>query len=272
MRNKLLIITTALLALSTSLLLNACKKRDSSTVAQESIEDNANAEMHFDMIFDQVDDAAITGGVYSRGKSAVITIDTMSNPRTMTINYGDSNLTCADGNVRRGKIIVTWTGRYRATGTVITVTPMNFFQNEFKIEGTKTIENKGRNSAGNMQWFIVINNGKVTTPAGEIHTWTSDRTRTWVNGESTRFILLDDKYEITGVNTGTNRKGTQYRAEITSPILVELNCKFHITKGTVALSNPSNPSKKAIVDFGNGTCDNIGTFTMNGVTRTFIKR
>lgn len=39
-----------------------------------------------------------------------------------------------------------------------------------------------------------------------------------------------------------------------------------------AFSNPSNPSKKAIVDFGNGTCDNIGTFTMNGVTRTFIKR
>jgi hypothetical protein len=272
MKNKITLITAAILAITSTLFLNSCKKNDTNTVTSESIEDNANAETHFDMIFDQVDDAAVTGGVYSRGKSAVITIDTMSNPRTMTINYGDSNLNCPDGNVRRGKIVVTWTGRYRATGTVITVTPVNFFQNDFKIEGTKTIENKGRNTAGNMQWFITVNNGKVTTPTGETHTWTSDRTRTWVNGESTRFIMIDDKYEITGVNVGTNRKGVKYRAEITSPILVELNCKYHITKGTVSLSNESNPSKTAIVDFGNGTCDNVGTFTFNGVTRTFIKR
>jgi len=272
MKNKITFISAALLSITSTFFLNSCKKNDNSTVATESIEDNANAETHFDMIFDEVDDAAVSGGVYSRGKSAVITIDTLASPRTMTINYGDSNMSCADGNLRRGKIVVTWTGRYRAIGTIITVTPVNFFQNDFKIEGTKTIENKGRNSAGNLQWTIGVTNGKVTTPTGEIHTWSSDRTRTWVNGESTRFILLDDKYFITGTSTGTNRKGAEYRAEIVSPIVVELNCKFHITKGTVTLSHTSNPSKIATVDFGNGTCDNIGTFTVNGVTRTFIKR
>lgn len=74
---------------------------------------------------------------------ATVTLDTTVMPRELTIDFGDSNCLCRDGRWRRGKILVTFTGRYRMPGTVITYGFDNYHVNDNHVDGTKVITNMG---------------------------------------------------------------------------------------------------------------------------------
>lgn len=250
---------------------SSCRKDTSNIPEGTSITDNASAEMHYDLMYNQVDDASVSSNLSSRARKYTITVDSTAMPRTMTLDWGDSNILCDDGVYRRGQIIVTWTGRYRTDGTVITITPSNFYQNDYQIKGSKVVTNNGRNTSGHLSWKIVVN-GEIVAPTGETYKWSSDRTRTWVAGEATKLIRLDDKYEITGTYTGVNRKGVAFTATITKPLEIDLGCSFHLVAGTLEMIHTNEPNKKITIDYGNGACDNVGTFTVNGVTRSFIKK
>ena len=149
--------------------LTSCKKKwdnDQSALVNLKIE-NAFDEMT------NISDQAVTGTMvyYKSGKiilgdvlkpnsiektpcSVIITHDTTSNPNVLTVDYGTSNCDCNDGKTRRGKIITTYTGAYLAPGTVITHTTDNYYVNDIKIEGTKTVTNMGLNN-NNQPYFNV---------------------------------------------------------------------------------------------------------------------
>ncbi|MES2381462.1 MAG: hypothetical protein V4538_10510 [Bacteroidota bacterium] len=259
MKRKLLI---AIMALgSVSLVLSSCKKDKENDFDTESTVDNSNSESSFDQVFKQVDEAASSKALGKTGPT--VTIDSSSSPKVMTIDYGTGTI-CNDLKVRSGKIIVTYTGRYRETGTVIHVTFENFVQNGKRINNasTKTITNNGRNGQGNLSWTIQVN-ASILLETGQTITWNSTRSRTWIAGESTPADWTDDKYEITGSTTGTNRRGVNYTCNITSPLLIDLSCNLRrITKGIVELT-PEGKNARTI-DFGNGECDNEATCNVNG--------
>jgi len=272
MKKTLLFLSVLTISTFSVLNFSSCKRNnDSSAVDATSVEDNSLAEKHFDIIYSEVDDASVSSGIGSRVRKYTVTIDTSVWPRVMTLDYGDSNVLCDDYVYRRGKIVVTWSGRYKDIGTVITITPVKFYQNDNHIEGTKIVTNMGRNSSNALSWKIEVA-GKITDIAGATFTWNSVRYRSWVAGEATKLIRLDDKYQITGSYTGTNRKGVTFNVTILSPLLVEMGCRYHITQGKLEIVDANNAARKIEVDFGNGTCDNVGTYTVNGVTKTFIKR
>jgi hypothetical protein len=58
-----------------------------------------------------------TSGITGSGCATVSSI-----PGTITINFGSSDCLCKDGRTRRGEIIVTYTGKYAASGSVHTIT------------------------------------------------------------------------------------------------------------------------------------------------------
>lgn len=250
-----------------SLLVFGCKKDKETEMDLTSAEDQSSGEMSFDQVFKEVDEAANSIGL-KKGGFPVITIDSNISPRVMTIYYGETNYLCLDGNYRRGTITVSWTGKYRQTGTIITIGFLNFYQNDNKVEGSKVITNGGLNNEGKT-FFTIVVTGKITNPDGRSHTWNSNRTRTWKAGEGT-VNRLDDVYEISGTTSGINRNGLSYIAEITKNLNVELGCIWRITSGTIQLT----PEGKAIrtVDFGNGACDRLITITINGKVKTIEKR
>ena len=272
MKNKFKVFLFLVSALSLGFTAYSCKKpQEVETVDATSIEDNSIAEKHYDAMFDEVDDAAAASGIGSRGKKYSITLDTMNSAKVMTLDYGDSNVLCDDGVYRRGKIIVSWTGKYRDNGTVIQITTSNFYQNDIQIDGTKKVTNMGRNGSNQMYWTIQVV-GNITDTDGRTFSWSSNRVRTWVAGEATKLIRFDDKYTVTGNSQGKNRKGVNFTSTITKALYIELNCKYLLTAGTIEIANADQPSRKVIVDFGSGTCDNVGTYTVNGVTKNFVKR
>ncbi|MCW3085663.1 MAG: hypothetical protein JWP12_3029 [Bacteroidetes bacterium] len=190
---------------------------------------------------------------------ATITNDTISVPHILTIDFGPTNCLCTDARSRRGQIIVSYSGHYRDAGSTHTITFNNYYVNDNKIMGTKTVLNNGLNSSGHSTFSITVN-GQIQKAAGGTITWTSNRTREWIVGESTS-TWSDDVYLITGSASGTSAAGISFTLNITSALRREIGCR-HFVSGSFALT----PSGKATryVDYGTGGCDNSATVTING--------
>lgn len=184
-------------------------------------------------------------------------------PKTLTIDYGTTNCVGSDGVSRRGKIIAVFTGKYKTPGTKITFTLDSYYVNDNLVQATKTVVNNGKNSSGNLLFSINVSNASITTSDGTIK-WKSSRVREWVDGDDTA-TLLDDIYSITGSAAVTGVKGNVSNISIKTALIVKPSCQW-ITKGVIELT-PSNLSTRTI-DFGEGSCDNDATLTLNGTTQS----
>lgn len=261
MRSLKTLSTVALLAMT----LVACRKDkdEAPDLDYTSASDNARAEDAFNDILTQVDQAAKDNGLRD-DCAPVVTFDTVATPHTITLDFGDVNCTTQSGRLRRGRIQVSYTGRYRDEGTVITMTPVNYYVNNNLVLGTKTVTNMGLNEDGH-PYFAIVVNGSLTAADGS---WTAthqaQRTRTWVNGSDTE-TWLDDVYMITGGGSGVNRNGVSYTTSITNGLRVEIGCPW-ITQGTVVVTPASRPERT--IDYGSGTCDGTFSITINGQTYT----
>ena len=270
-----------LFSLGITFVLSACGKFRYDK--DQSAEVNRKVESAFDEMTN-ISDQAITGNMvyYKNGgvivthpgdkpvqeKTAcnvIITIDTAGTLKTVTVDYGSTNCDCNDGKTRRGKIVTTYTGFYHAQGTIITHTPVDYYVNDIKIDGTKTVENMGTNASG-QPYFNVQINGVATLTSGETMTYTSTRVRTWTDGFTTLFNRFDDEYDITGTAEGVFSSGGGYTANITSAVHIKVGCGFPVS-GTVEITPQSNPVR--VLDYGSGTCDATFTVTVNGNTYTF---
>lgn len=188
---------------------------------------------------------------------ATITLDTTVMPRVLTIDYGPVNCLCNDGKYRRGMIIVTFNGRWRRPGTVVTHTFQNYYVNDNHVQGTKIMTNQGFVN-GNMT-FSHVNNGSVTfAQNGESLTWQSEKIHTWIEGFGTP-RWRDDVFLITGFSNASHSNGRNVTRQIIQPLRREMNCRYFVS-GTVKI-NPSNAPER-LLDFGDGTCDNQATITI----------
>jgi len=249
--------------------LAACRKEQEESPNNDytSAMDNSIGEALFNDVLKQADDAAKDGGLRASLDGCVDTviIDMNAMPHTMLIDFGSVNCTGTDGRTRRGSIMVTFTGGYRDAGTVITITPQNYYVNNYKVQGTKSVTNMGLNQDGHM-YFNVSVAGTITAPD---NSWTSThnatRVRTWIAGEDTG-TPFDDVYLISGNGNGVNRNGIAYTLAILQSLRIEIGCPW-IVSGSVAIT----PQDLAVrtVDFGNGSCDDDISVTVNGNTYYF---
>lgn len=262
------------------LLVSACQKNSkteiSTTDKEESI-DLVTADDAFDEveeIADQAYDMAGNGLKNSDddrsrlGDCATIKLDTLSVPRVLTIDFGEVNCLCNDGKYRRGQIIVTFTGRYRRPGAVITHTFQNFYVNDNHMEGTKVMTNMGLNEQGHMIFQHVAEGSITFATDGHVINWSSNKTRSWIGGLGTP-RWRDDVFLLEGSSTASSSNGGSVLRTITSPLRREMNCRW-IVSGTV-VTTPANRPERTL-DFGDGTCDNLATLTIGDQTVTIILR
>ena len=262
MKNITFACLILLLSITTS-----CRKMDdeSSDSDTETAKDCYLMDANINDALNQADLAANDNNLGKAGPT--ISIDTNVMPHTMVINYGTGTL-CNDGKLRSGKLNITFTGRYRNAGTVITISTDSFYQNGNKLEAIKTITNNGRNTSGNLNYTISITNAKLTTLDNKTSTHSSTRNREWIAGETT-ITVTDDVYKITGNATGTNNKGLSYTADITAPLIIDFSCAYRITGGTLEIK-PQNKLTRT-VNYGTGTCDNSFEVKIGNKSYTIYK-
>lgn len=276
-----------ILTIASAVAITGCKKdKDEPDTDTDVANDNSFAERTYDDVKSMSDQAGDNNSLstYKVGENsgilstcANISNDTTVNPHILTIDFGATNCLCNDGKNRRGKIIISYTGHYRDSGSTHTISFDNYFVNDYKVLGTKTVKNLGHNSSNQLVYSVDVN-GSIINPSGQTMSWTSQRTRTWVAGEATSGILgiIDDEYDIRGSANGTSFAGTSFTATITSPLHVKFNCfvtnpgSSLITSGTFDLV-PSGKATRTF-DFGSGACDNLATVTINGNTYNITLR
>ncbi len=99
---------------------------------------------------------------------------------TKTIDFGTTGCTLNNGNVVRGKIIITFVYQPDATSHTVTYTFDNFYHNNIKFEGTKTFtRSRTTETATSPSHPIVVMQLEmtITMPNGDVYTRVGSRTR-----------------------------------------------------------------------------------------------
>lgn len=206
---------------------------------------------------------AIAHGGMKFGDCVTVTEDEATN--TKTIDFGENGCEGRDGRVRKGKIIITHEGERDVPGFKRTVTLVDFSVDTIGIEGVRILTYVSGTETEKV-YNATLTGGKLTFPDGNIATRESTRTRVATfdeEGEKTQMARY-------GSATGINREGLTYDNEVdeSTPILTLVACReegiFAPVSGILSI-NIEGESEK-VIDFGDGSCDNLVTITQDGLS------
>jgi hypothetical protein len=270
------------IAVVVALMVASCEKGTRLTEEDLNIaEDDAITEAIFDDIFNSVDIASILleetmksgfpkGEYIAADSCPVITVDHPEGtiwPKTVTIDYGEG---CTLNDVtRKGKIIIVVTGMRHVTGSSRTVSFNDYYFNDIKVEGTKTIQNMGPNSNQNIVISITLEGGKILLPDGKSIEREVDREREWIAGFNTPRFIWDDECLVSGTTTGKTIKDVEYTTTIVTPLHWKRVCRF-IVAGIIRIAPVGG--EPAELDFGEGECDALATLRRGDEVKTINLR
>ncbi len=191
---------------------------------------------------------------------------------TKTIDFG-SNCILDNGNVVSGRIIITFVFQPEATSHTITYAFDNFRHNGIAFNGNKTFTRTMITTTANptphpqvtmtMDYTATLENGAVYSRVGT-------RVREIIEGFG-NLILADNVYSITGSWITTAPSGATQNSTITTPLRVKMSCiavnKPLLVSGVITIVRNNTI---ATLDFGNGDCDNLAEFTVNGNTYDIV--
>ena len=192
------------------------------------------------------------------------TVITPGTTITKTIDFGTTGCPLPNGNVLRGVIVMTFTYQPDATSHTITYTFQDFYHNEIRFNGTKTFTRVMATSTANPNIHPIVTMNMdmtATLPNGDVVTRVGQRVREIIEGYDT-LIWLDNIYQITGEWTTTFPNGGVQISTITTPLRIRMNCP-NIVRGVITIVRNGNT---ATLDYGDGECDNLATFTVNGTS------
>lgn len=188
---------------------------------------------------------------------AVITVETGNNGGTITLDFGTL---CELNNGARvsGIIQLEYTAIISGVRT-IDYSFENFTYNGNGVQGGGQIERVVANANGNPQ-STVNETITVTFPNTPVTaTRVGLRISEWVAGVGTS-TWLDNVYHITGNWNTTFTNGFQRSGEVTETLVRELSC-FYFVSGVIEVTQDGFTGA---LDYGDGTCDNLATITING--------
>lgn len=269
-----------------SFILFACKEEDvinpPALNSTQACQDNAIAENIFNDVAYIVEIGLQNNGqVKSCPEYYLMNVDTSNidtvindlgyNIDTLIIDFGSTNC-LHNGKLRRGKINVTFTGKYRQKNSIIKATFDNYFVNNNLVQGEKIVTNQGVNASGNMWFTIKVNNASVTTANGNgTINWESEKIKEWINGENTYYNILDDEYKTIGTASGNAVNGNYFTMTITDSLNIDLGCLPYsclIKSGSVKISSSGYSDR--IINYGDSLCDCNADVVINGTTYPIV--
>ncbi len=193
------------------------------------------------------------------GSCATVTVTGNFPAKNIKIDFG-TGCTSPTGVVRKGVMNIVLTDSLLKAGSVATISFDNYYVNNFKKEGTITRTNTTAAGATNRSVNRKVVNGKVTSPTGKVWMHESNIDIEQTAGNATPCDLRDDVYNITGTRTVTNAQGKTRTSTTQTPLQKKMNCA-NIDQGLLKVQGPNH---YALIDFGNGNCDNEATISIDG--------
>lgn len=251
----------------------SCNKEEviAATIDQELLAANAQIDFSNELDFTMGLDVANENNTYSSRtgnttmrfpQCATVTVDNTTPgvfPKVFTIDFGDYCLN--NGLLRSGVLTITFTDYFTNFGSQMTIERSNYFVNARKIEGTVVYQNQTTN-VQIPKWTRTVTNGKITTMASGVFTFSGTRTVQQTAGVGT-LPLGDNVYEVlSGTHTVSRPNGTSLTLTVVETLIKKYACNY-ISQGKL---NLQGSLLDGILDYGDNTCDNQATYThSNGV-------
>ena len=276
-----------LLAALTALFLTpSCSREDDGNISETDLV-LAQDEAYADALYTEVDNmviseiAALDGNGYislglksTENGDPCFTVnvdhpDSTHFPKVITIDYGEGcTVVFHDDTItRKGQIIITITDRWFMPGAQHIVTFNNFYLNDAKIEGTRTITNLGLNDEYHLEMSIVLEDGKITFNDNTWMTRDANQLREWIRHMNPQ----NDTVLITGSANGINILGQEYSRVITEPLVLvhcqEYKWRWVIVEGTVEVTN--SVTGVTTIDFSAEDCDGTVIVNKNGYRHNY---
>jgi len=267
-------ISIAIMALA-AITFTACKKDDSTTPGGDEVaitSDLSSKQATTDImvegdnavLFSITDEQDLNGGKLSGGGQtpsflcATVTVTPASGfPKTITLDFGSGCTNPNTGVTRSGKMIFVLSDSLRHAGATAVLTFDNYYVNGFKREGTITWTNVS--TPGHRSWTRQVVAGKITAPNGHWWLHNSLKTITQIHGMAT-LNPEDDAFETTGAGTVVNSNNVTRTYTILEALVTKNSCP-KIVSGRLKVEGPNH---YAIINYGNGACDNIATISIDG--------
>ncbi len=255
---------------------NNDSKDNASDLTAEETDVNAKIDMITDDVSKIVEDQ-LTSQINGGGRMLLpgrflpdcvtLTNTIVGSTWTRTVDFGTTGCELKNGNILKGKIIVSGSIDFNKTALTINYSFVDFYHNAKLIKGNKTVVISQKSTSTNQIHPVATMtlDMTVTFPNGNVYTRVGTRIREMVEGIDTPSVWLDNVFLITGNWTTTLPNGSTQTSTITTPLKIRMNCNY-IVSGVLAFTRNNNT---AILDYGidNG-CDNQATATINGVTYT----
>lgn len=257
-------------------LFSACGKKDATQPPQQNNDGDllmgqemTLSEQHFGdlkSIADQAESGSLSSFKNGAGFAACAMVTHDQNLKKITVDFGTTNCLCKDMRLRRGKLEITYTKTYWDSGNVVTITPVNYFVNEYGLSGTHSLTNMGTDANSNPYWAVTVQ-GTITKPNnGGTVGWSSSRTLTWAEGSSTPLNWLDDAWQVDGTATLTTSSNVVYTLYVQKSLYRKTICPY-ISEGMLEISSTGIIPR--VIDYGNGDCDNDATLTIGTLVIPF---
>lgn len=288
---KAKILSLAAIIFSFSFIFTACQKNpvndaDYSNESSVHSDDQSRFSGEMDAVADDAGAALdATPGFSGRGEqiqicNATVVVDTLSNPRTITITYNGPN--CLGNRTRTGVVVISMAQgvRWKNAGAIVNVNIQNLRitrvsdNKSITINGTHTYTNVSGGllinlaTLGTITHTITSSNMSVTFDNNAQRTWQVAKRRvfTYNNGIVITGTGMHSEGAVTGIaEWGINRFGRTFTTAISQPLVVRQDCNFRLTSGRV---DHATPVFNASVTFGldsagNPTsCPGLGSYYM----------
>ncbi|MBL7921454.1 MAG: hypothetical protein JNJ40_14140 [Bacteroidia bacterium] len=309
MKTSKIYLSLVIALVACSMAFTSCRKRDKKTdeepdTEQGTANDNNLAETSssdIESMGSQVSEAGslstykFNGPVSGAEILSVAPCATISGigTGTVTVDFGTTGCTGTDGRVRTGKLFFDFSASspttsiyYRNPGFKMIVTSQNYV-----VDGNQvTINNKsitnttpaGAPAGTNLTWAVSANISIVKPNNEGTVNWTCNRTKELINtndplcynGQTTPINWTKAKIKLNGTASGVNAKGENFTATA-SNLVRDFTCAPDVSRphrhpfvsGTISYTPGNRPTR--LIDFGSGSCDLVGTITINSQTFSF---
>ncbi|WP_152285716.1 hypothetical protein [Flavicella marina] len=185
---------------------------------------------------------------------AVKTVTTEAGVKNVIIDFGEG-CTLKNDKILKGKLLMTYTIDKSLRNKSVTHGYEDFFINDKQISGESSSVKVGSNENGNRQTTFT-ESILISWESGETASREGTRVTELISG-GTQDDWASKVYEISGNWTSTSKNGEVHSVEITQKLRKELTCRFIVS----GVKEISKTNKTGTLDFGDGSCDAIATFT-----------
>lgn len=257
-------------------LFNACSESETNEpVLEEQEVDEVVQSSEMDVISASLEDFIIeiyedqenaeSRGVESSSVSLpnciTVTVVMEQNFRELTVDFAEGGCVVR-GHLYQGQIVVTYQRDPQEQQVFLGYVLNDFYFDTKQVIGSNSILREWSN--GNPQFTHTVDltviwpNGAQASREGEI-------VREWIEGFGSG-VFTDNVFEITGYWNATFVNGGTHSYQSIIPLRREVTC-YHFVSGSIDVERTLFGG---VLDYGEGTCDNLATFTFTDGTEVDI--